>query len=139
LIPFFATSTSSHTKIVQKAFFKKIKSCDMDSKKLAATKKMLSIKSQFGVETQILASGGVIPLLIRPQAQIFHINSWIKTRESYDLMIYERNQTGRHHPLDGSQIEKIIKSCKLSGGEILMDDHYYFVMKGPIKKSCLQI
>jgi len=143
LLTLVATASSSWTKYVQYGFFTTTKRCELSAGHAAATAEMLqllrTVELQAAANLKILASGGVIPLLLKPQRQVYHLYSWIPTLPSYDVMIYERHNTGAHHPLSSTEIELLFQQCRPFATRIWLDNPFYFMLQGKFPAACTKL
>ena len=135
----FPFASGPFTKFFEMAFFHHTKRCELTCDHSRATDEVLRTLMNVNGKTKILASGGIIPQLIRPDRQVFHLYSWIPTEESYDVMVFERHQTGAHHPLVAEEIETLFQQCSPYASSVPIDNTYYFVMFGSFPKSCMAL
>jgi hypothetical protein len=133
---FLATSLSSYTKIFKIIFLGQPSKCVISSEKTQNIKATIDWTNSFPLSTVIGASGGIIPQLLKPESQLFHIGGFSAIPAKYDVLILERNNTGDTYPLNSLQIEKTIQACASYVTNTLFDNHYFFVAEGNFS-SCV--
>ena len=88
-------------------------------------------------ESRILATGGLVPVLMMPDRQIYQYGIWSKIQESYDLIAIGRNNTSDLYPFGADYFEKVILFCKPMAKEVLLDTPNLFLARGNFTEDCL--
>lgn len=88
-------------------------------------------------ESRILASGGLVPVLVAPDRRIYQYGIWSKIQEEYEVIAIGRNNTSDLFPFGPEHFEKVIETCRPFASEILVDSRNAFVARGTFKEDCL--
>lgn len=126
-----------HTRSVKRIVKNSDKYCLMTSDKEAQTKKIEELLEN-NEGSRILATGGVIPRLLKPNMDIYQAVLYSKHFDSYDFLILEKNQSGRIGPFNPTTMSELIANCSSDGTELFLELKDYNVYKNPQKK-CLEL
>lgn len=127
---FVASGIGSHTKNFRTVFLPKDRFCTTGPKKKEANKKLKNVVEGIPKDKTILATGGVIPMLLTPHTKFYQAGYFSKQLPKYNYLILERNGNGKTMPLTKEFIEKIIPKCRETAEEVLLDDEIFFVSRG---------
>lgn len=134
MILFAASSSGTYTKSIKLAFFGESKKCEISPQKREATKEILASLKNMKEGKTIIATGGVVPTIMKPGMRIYQAGLFSQRLNNYDYLLLERNNSGDLYPFNPTDIENTIKNCSYK--TIIKNDHY-FLAEGPIPYSCL--
>jgi hypothetical protein len=129
-----ATILSSIKKITQLLFLNQSSKCTIyEGKKLLVKDLILKMNNK----SKILATGGAVPRLIERGRQIFHYGGLAITQPTYDLLFFEKNQSGDIWPLKNQNVLQAISKCRPYAKKILIDNEEFYVAEGLFPAHCL--
>ena len=95
-------------------------------------------------DKKILATGGIVPRIIAPNREIYHLGghlstygSRIKIQSHYDILLLELNNSPATYPMLKELIDKIKKSCAKFASKTYMDNDFYYLIEGKIPWRCV--
>jgi hypothetical protein len=132
---FLASSLGNYTKSFKLAYLGKSKKCIISDDKTEKTRELKSALKVISPEKSILATGGIIPTVLKPNMNILQAGLFSKRLSKYDYLLLEKNGSGDTFPYNKTDIEKTINKCEYN---IILNNNYYFLAKGPILSPCLQ-
>lgn len=135
ILLFLASSMGTYTKTFKMVFLAKSKKCIISKEKRQATATLKKFIHDIPPEKTILATGGVIPTILKPGMKIYQAGLFSKRLSSYDYLLLEKNGSGDIFPYNKSDIEKTINHCPYME---IIHNKFYFLAKGPIPYPCLQ-
>lgn len=135
IILFIASSLGTYTKNFKLAYLGQSKKCNLSKEKTKAMNKLNSQINTINEEQTILATGGIIPLILKPKMKIFQAGLFSKRLAFYDYLLLEKNGSGDTFPFSSLDINKTINECKY---DIIENNNFYFLAKGPIPAPCLK-
>lgn len=106
------------------------------SERRESFKKVKRVLEGIPLDSTIKATGSVIPFILTAGMQVYTIAAYSKKLESYDYLLMERNRQLIPYPLSHEQMQAIENRCANEASEILYEDFYYILMKGPIRQGC---
>lgn len=127
---FLGSGIGSHTKNIRAAIAPKNRFCSIGPEKKSALKELKSKTENIASEEKILATGGIIPMLLKPEQNWYQAGYFSPRYKQYDFLILERNGHGKTMPLTREFIEKIIPKCRESATEVIIDNDIFFMTKG---------
>lgn len=136
-ILFMASSSSVYTKMVQLGVFNKAPKCIVSSERKNSTQKLKTLLKGIGENETLLSTGGVLPQILGPKRQYFHLGGLSIRLKEYDYLLLETQQSGDTWPLQSEHVNHLLQQCRPYAQEILLEDSYYILMKGKIPQSCL--
>jgi hypothetical protein len=86
---------------------------------------------------RILASGGLVPILVAPDRRIYQYGIWSQVQDEYEVLAIGRNNTSDLFPFGPEHFEKVIAACRPFASEILLDSRNGFVARGRFDEGCL--
>ncbi len=118
-------------------FSPKVNHCRYQGTKMYEVLEVGKIVSAVHSESAILASGGLVPVVIGPNRKVYQYGIWSKIQESYDFLVLGRNNTSDLYPFGAEYYEKVIASCRPLASEVLMDTKNVFLARGRFTEECL--
>jgi hypothetical protein len=137
LVFFLITASSSYTKWFNLSIRGVSKKCTISSKKRRATASLDSfIEKEIPLDKTIFSSSRVVPNLMK-EKRLYYVPSHFTTHlNSYDYLLMEKSFGGEFRSLTKDRYLKMLDLCRSDSSEVLLDNKYYFLMKGPILKEC---
>ena len=136
LILFVASGIGSVSKNFKALYSPSQKFCLISKQKQKRNSEIINLIKQYDSQKTILASGGVVPLIMDPYKKIYQAGYYSEKLAKYDLLILERGGTGKTYPLTKELIENLITTCKKSG-KTLIENEIYFVHENAAE-SCFR-
>lgn len=136
LLPIFFTSTSRYQRAIT-YILKNDNKCAVNSTKLTAISELEHfIKSNIKENEKIIASGDVVPLASDLHVYVYQVFPAARPEPFYDYIILGKPGAGDPWPLKAEQLNEWYDRCS-KVGETLLDNSYYYVLKGKFDTSCI--
>lgn len=136
-ITFLLSGISWHKKIFKLLILKQSTKCVPSEDRGASRKKMLKkFFSRVNRDSEVFATGGIGPFLIKPGFNIYH-SSFSKIPELTEYIVLERGLFSDIYPLSMEDVEVIRRECLKFPHEIIYEDNFYTFAKGQFPKSCI--
>ncbi|MBU6154714.1 MAG: hypothetical protein KGP28_10470 [Bdellovibrionales bacterium] len=111
--------------------------CRFDAGKWTEFERMANIVKSDPMDSRILASGGVVPVVMATGRKIYQFGIWSKVQEKYELIAIGRNGASDLYPYGAEFFEKVISSCRPLAEEVIIDSKYVFFARGKFTEECL--
>jgi hypothetical protein len=92
---------------------------------------------QLPPDSKLLATGGMVPVILRPNQKVYQLNGFSKIQSSYDVLILGRNHSSDLYLTGKERVEKVIQSCRPFATHVVFDSDRVFVALGKFDKTCL--
>ena len=135
MILFIASSLGTYTKDFKLAYLGQSKKCILSKEKTQAMNKLIGQINMISEEQTVLATGGIIPLILKPKMKVFQAGLFSRRLAYYDYLLFEKNGSGDIFPFSNLDIKKTINECQY---DIIENNDFYFLAKGPIPAPCLK-
>lgn len=122
------------TKVIKLGIRKKSNTCQISDARWVSLKKSRKIVKTFEPNSNILSTGGFIPMVQRPTLNFYKIGEYQNFKIKYDYIVVDRNNTGLHAPYSVERIEELILKCKNS--KTIFNDDFTYIFKGPFSNDC---
>ncbi|MBF0300722.1 MAG: DUF2079 domain-containing protein [Oligoflexia bacterium] len=144
LIILISLSSSRYTKMVKNVLL-----LDKDANysyseandKLTALKelktKLENLNQSINHEAKIMASGGVIASILKPNMKLYQFCEVTDNNLIFDYLILEKRSHGDLNPLTIKDILQIESDCIKYKTETILDNQFFVVMKGAFDDRCL--
>ena len=131
------TGFTAHKKNYFHLFNEKIgEHCEISPNKRESIKKIRSLVFQTPIDSTLLGTGGNIPLILRPNAKVYHIRGYSPLLKQYDYILLGRKEN--FYPINKNDLERIWNNClKRPPSDIIFKDDYHLMVKGPVSAECL--
>lgn len=136
---FIITASSRYTKFVKFSFASKSNSCVVSDQKDKAIGNLLQEFKTIKNSEVIVSTGGVIQRVMRPGIQIYPPNTMVSLPETADYLLFEKDSNGDTYPWSKEQVNRAIENCRKEIGDIIIDDKYFFLMKGKFSRECYNV
>jgi|GEM_PF-4767894 len=87
---------------------------------------------------KIIASGGLVPVIIAPNQHLYQYGMFSKRQDAYDVLVFGRHGTSDQYAFSAERFEEVIERCRPFATDIVMDTYNVFVAKGKFTENCLQ-
>lgn len=134
---FFVSSASSYTKIAKRVLLHESDKCVISEEKNTSTQVVKKIIANIPLDRKIISTGGIIPQIIRPGIQLFHLMADPKNIPSFDYLLIEKNNTGDTYPVGYERLVQVIEKCTPYFETVLHEDYFYLLAQGEIPNSCI--
>ncbi len=135
IVLFVGTSSGRYTRMVKEfTLYQKV-----SQEKHQFMELVLKEVESLPIESSILASGGIIPHIIKPGRQIYQIDMNTEPIEFFEYIIFERQEPGDLNPVSPEILHKIAEKCKPYSEKILWDNPFYIMMKGRFTEDCVEL
>jgi hypothetical protein len=134
LIAFLLGSMGTITKFAKTGLAGKSKTCSIGENKRQEIKMVQSLLGKVRPEKKILATGGIIPNILKPHLEIYQAGKFSVKLDQYDYLILDRVKSGDIYPLSAEQLQQTIDRCH---GQELFSGKHFLVLYGKIKADCL--
>ena len=110
-------------------------------------KQVETLLNKHAQDKKILATGGVIPRIIAPGREIYHLGGYFRNEKGqskkrhlkifpyYDILLLGFNSYS--HPMIKKQINKIKKSCGRFASKTYVDNDFHYMIEGKIPWGCI--
>lgn len=132
------TASSKYTKNISSLFLNKVRNCKMDSEKTKAMDELHAKIKSIGHFDNVIATGGLVIKLVKPGRKVYQFFYASEIQDKYDFLALEKAGDGSTWPLAHSEINRIEEMCKKEGSEVLIDNKYFVLVKGPLSDKCLE-
>jgi uncharacterized membrane protein len=140
LISFFITSTSTYTRWINESFLNKSKNCIISSEKRDSTEGLKIILNEAVKENEtIFSTNRIVPIIVKRRRKIYVPSHFTKHLETYDYILLEKRSVSLFNSLSVKEFENAMKVCRKEDREILLNDEFYLLMKGPFKPICFNL
>ncbi|MBF0361895.1 MAG: hypothetical protein HQK49_12840 [Oligoflexia bacterium] len=90
-------------------------------------------------DTKILASGGVIASILKPNMKLYQFCEVTDNTLSFDYLLLEKRAHGDLNPLVFKDIIQIESDCMKYKAETVIDNQFFILMKGNFDDRCLKM
>ena len=137
ILLFFFTSTSVYQRYILSFFSSSYDKCKFD-KESRDNNYYIVDHLEDHPASNIYATGGIVPVILRPNMNIYPAGGYGKRQKVYHYLILERNNYGDLWPLQKQDIESLISHCRVFAKSILIDSNKIFFAKGVFPRSCIK-
>jgi hypothetical protein len=136
---FIITASSRYTKFIKFLTTNKNNKCIVSDTKTASIYSLLEKTNKISTESLIVSTGGVIQRIMRPGLKVYAPNTMVKIPDLVDYLLFEKNSNGDTYPWNKEQVNKAIGNCRKLADEILVDDNFFFLIKGKFDRTCYNV
>lgn len=134
---FLIFSSFLHVRAARFVFLNYSKTCEISDIKMSGVKMVREfIKSQPD-NTFFLMTSGLVPWSLHPKYQFQVWGEYMSKRTDYDYIIFEKGNKGIHPVVMDSAIVEASEKCH--GSEVILNNDYLFMAKGPFSNECLSV
>lgn len=136
---FIITASSRYTKFIKFLAVDKNNKCVVSDEKTVSIHSLLEKTNKIPSESLMISTGGVIQRIMRPGLKVYPPNTMVEVPDTVDYLLFEKNSNGDTYPWNKEQVNKAIENCRKLPGEIIVDDKFFFLMKGKFSRTCYNV
>jgi len=136
---FLITSSSRYTKFIKFLATDKNQKCVVNDEKTKSIHLLLEKTREIDTADRLISTGGVIQRIMRPGLKVYPPDTMVIVPELVEYLLFEKNSNGDTYPWNKEQVNRAIENCRKLPGEIIVDDQYFFFMKGKFSRKCYSV
>jgi hypothetical protein len=112
-------------------------SCKYDQQKVTEFEKVRTYIVSHQEGNKVLTTGGLVPVVIAPNQQLFQYNIFSKPQEEYQIIAIGKPGSSDLYGLGPEKAEQVIQACRPHASEVIFDTKNVFLAKGHFTEECL--
>ena len=133
------TVSSRYTKMINTGIRHKSQHAVMTKAKSESMDYLESTFTIIDPKLPMLATGGIVPKVMKPGMQIYQFTKFPSTPLVYSYLLLEKQANGDISPLRLEVLNSIISDCGKVAKTVIFEDDWFLLWQGSFTESCLHM